>query len=126
MKGAAVLVVDDEEGNRAFFARVLISLGHSAVSVPSAEDAFDVLAGRDFDLILVDIVLPGASGLEAIGKFRALSGAHVYVMTGAGDPELERDVRLLGGSGYLPKPVDIDRLDAVLRGLRDSPPPPPK
>lgn len=120
MKSAAVLVVDDEAVNRAFFTRALLSLGHHVVSAHSAEDACDLLAARDFDLILVDVVLPGASGLEAIGKFRALSRAPVYVMTGAGDEDLKRDVALLGGAGYLPKPVDLDALDAILMALPRS------
>lgn len=123
MKSFSVLVVDDEAGNRAFFTRALLSRGHLAVSAASAEDAYDLLSARDFDLILVDVVLPGASGLEAIGKFRALSRAAVYVMTGAGDDDLRRDVVLLGGAGYLPKPVDLDALDAVLMALpRDAEP----
>lgn len=117
MKSASVLVVDDEAGNRAYFTRALLSLGHHVVSAHSAEDACDLLAAREFDLILVDVVLPGASGLEAIAKFRALSSAPVYVMTGAGDDDLARDVGLLGGAGYLPKPVDLDALDAVLLRL---------
>lgn len=118
MKSAAVLVVDDEAGNRSYFARALLSLGHEAVCAESAEEACGLLAARDFDLILVDVVLPGASGLEAIAKFRALSGARIHVMTGAGDDDLARDVRLLGGDGYLPKPVGLDTLDSLLASLR--------
>lgn len=118
MKSASVLVVDDEAGSRAYFTRALLALGHHVVSAHSTEDACDLLVARDFDLILVDVVLPGASGLEAIAKFRALSAARIYVMTGAGDDDLARDVNLLGGDGYLPKPVDLDKLDSVLVSLR--------
>lgn len=117
MRNARVLVVDDEEGSRAFLLRAISTLEHTGVGAESAEAACELLTQHEFDMIFVDIVLPGASGLEAIGKFRALSSAPVYVVTGGGDDGLARDVGLLGGAGYLPKPVDPLELALLLGRL---------
>lgn len=106
----SVLVVEDDQVNLDVLKRFLSARGFFVTGAGSAEDALQLLAGKAFDAILLDNVLPGMTGLQALGEIVALSKAPVLVMTGHADEELKKDSLLLGARSFLYKPFDFDLL----------------
>jgi sigma-B regulation protein RsbU (phosphoserine phosphatase) len=104
-----VLVVDDTEVNRDLLARRLRSLGHEVTMAENGRRALDLLSGSEFDLVLLDIMMPELDGyqvLERIHRDEALR--HVPVIMISAVDEVESIVRCieLGAADYLPKPFN--------------------
>lgn len=110
MKGR-ILVVDDERSIVISLVRIFQDNGYDALGVGSAEEAIASVEKESFDLILLDNVLPGMSGLRAIQELRSRSTAAVVMMTGHYDTEMKKDALLMGALDFLPKPLDIEALE---------------
>lgn len=117
MTAARLLVVDDEAPNREILTRLLEQRGHRVVCADSAEDAGALLRRERFDLVLLDHVLPGATGAQALRQFLPLTTAPIYVMSGYVDEDFRKDALLLGAAGFLPKPLDFAAVDVILEAL---------
>ncbi len=117
MTAARLLLVDDEAANREVVSSVLERKGHSIVCAESAEAALELLARERFDLVLLDHVLPGATGTEALRPFLRLTKAPIYLMSGYADPDFRKDALLLGAAGFLPKPLDYPALEKLVEAL---------
>lgn len=110
-----VLVVDDEPSLRLMVGAVLQDEGWDVVEAGSAEEALDVLAEADPDVVLLDIRMPGMDGLEALGAIRSLSpGIPVVMLTAFGTVGSAVDAMKRGAFDYLTKPADNEELTAVL------------
>ncbi len=116
--GPTILVVEDNPDYLKLMAWALEDAGYRFESVVTAEAALAALAGRRFDLVLMDISLPGMDGKEATRRIRA-DGRHaglpvvaVTAHAGAGEREAILDS---GVCALLTKPIDEDRLLAVIR-----------
>lgn len=120
MKSAKVLVVDDERLNIEILQRTLGSRGHLVTGADSAEAAEAALAAAPCDLVLLDHVLPGATGMQSIGKLRALTRAPIYVMSGYSDDDTREDSLLLGATGFLPKPLDTEAILALIEAIVET------
>lgn len=114
---ARLLVVDDEEVIRQVLSRMMVPKGFEVRCASSAEEALALLEKEAFDVILLDNVLPGMTGLRALGEILARSRAPVVMMTGHFDPEFQKDARLLGASAFVAKPLDFDVLEGEIRKL---------
>lgn len=110
------LVVEDEGSAARVLSRVLAAEGCQVLVARSAEEALNQDLG--FDIIFTDITLPGMTGLRAIGEFKKRDEAPVIVMTGHYDDEIRKDAMLLGATGFLEKPFDMERVRAIVRALR--------
>ncbi len=117
MVNAKILIVEDEDGLRALYRRALTERGHAVTSVADAEAACVSLMAERFDLILLDLILPGTTGLQALASFSILSRAPVFMLTGQCDDDTRRDAELLGADGFLPKPVDLAALNAMIAAM---------
>lgn len=120
--GASVLVVDDDDLLRRSLAFSLTQAGFDTRTANSAEDAIGMIAQKRPDIVLLDIMLPGMDGLEALRYFREKIGVPVIFLT-ARRRELDEILGLeLGADDYLVKPVKTDiliaRIRAVLRRTR--------
>lgn len=111
----AVLLVEDEEVVRLVSARLLAAAGWRVIEAGSAEEGLAAVGAEAPAVILLDLSLPGITGLEAIGRFQAASPAPIVIMTGHGDAELRKDALLLGAKDFLVKPVPPQGLDRALR-----------
>ena len=105
-----LLVVDDDEGNRDLLSRRLIRSGYSVVTVASGQEALDYLERHEVATVLLDVQMPGMSGLEVLQAIRRRwSDAHlpVLMVTAKTDSEDTVTALELGASDYLTKPVDF-------------------
>lgn len=111
-----VLVVDDEKPTRVLMERELPQSGCTVVAVQSGEEALDVLARQDFDVVLLDLKMPGLGGMETLRQLRR-SGAAAEVVVLTGHPEVESAIEAmkLGAYDYLTKPFKLSEVEAVLR-----------
>lgn len=110
-------MVDDEPLNVEIITRSLRAKGHEVVGAGSAEAAATALAKGPCDFVLLDHVLPGETGMQSIGRLRALTKAPIYIMSGYSDDDTRQDAMLLGATGFLAKPLDMSALLAALDAL---------
>jgi signal transduction histidine kinase/DNA-binding response OmpR family regulator len=109
---APVLIVDDDP----HVARVLIDLlthhGFEAIRAESGEQALDMLSRHAFDLVMLDIRLPGMNGFETCGRIREAHGPSlpIIMLTAFGDPAAVRQGYEAGADDFLQKPVDTPAL----------------
>ncbi|MDX1520724.1 MAG: response regulator [Anaerolineae bacterium] len=104
-----LLVVDDNEMNRDMLSRRLRRQGHKVSMANNGREALQMLADQDFDLVLLDIMMPELNGYEALQKIKADSTtAHIPVIMITAVDELESVVKCiqLGAEDYLPKPFN--------------------
>ncbi len=110
-------MVDDEPLNVEVIIRSLAGKGHEGVGAGSAEAAAAALEKGICDLVLLDHVLPGATGMQSIGRLRGLTKSPIYIMSGYSDDDTRKDAMLLGATGFMPKPLDTPALFAVIDAL---------
>ena len=115
MNAATILVVDDEPQIRRVMLTTLASQGYSVIEVRSGEEALEQVRDTRPDLILLDVNLPGISGLETCREIRAISDSPIIMLTVR---NTERDkVQALdaGADDYVVKPFGVEELMARIR-----------
>jgi two-component system response regulator PhoP len=118
--GHCIAVVEDDEDIRANVCRFLEKSGMSAWGVESAEDFYVGLLRNRADLVLVDLGLPGESGLSLVARLTA-QGVPVVILTARGDLDSRISGLDAGALQYFVKPVDLNELVAGVRSqLRRS------
>jgi len=111
-----ILVVDDDESMQFMLREALTARGFEAELVSDAETALERLRGGGFDLVLLDILLPGLSGMEALPRIlRIDTQVPVILMTGHGSHELAVKAIQAGAYDFFEKPFKIDELTIVIR-----------
>lgn len=112
-----ILVVEDEPGIASF---VRLELAHEGYDVQVVEDgraALELFQQQDWDLVLLDIMLPTITGLEVLRRIRKTSAVPVILLTARGET-MDRVAGLdAGADDYLPKPFAIEELLARIRSL---------
>jgi len=110
-----VLVVDDEGRLRDVLTRAIASWGFQVAGARSGEEALRLMQQSKFDLSIVDLNLPGISGIELFEKFRAIHPEHqVIVLTGFGNLEAARAAIRLDVVDFLEKPCPLGELEKSL------------
>ncbi len=112
-----VLLVDDEADFREPVARFLGKAGMDVVGVGAVEDMAPVMEGWRPDVIVLDVNLPGESGMEAVQRLRAHTAAGLVMVTARGGIDDRIRGLSLGADSYLGKPVNMRELEAVIRSL---------
>jgi CheY-like chemotaxis protein len=101
-----LLLVEDDEHVARSLVRLLAPTGCAVVHVASGDAALAALRSRSFDLVLSDLRLPGASGIEVLRVARAIDPAlPLILMSGSPTAATARDAEALGVVAYLAKPV---------------------
>ena len=122
MNNSRILVVDDEPQLRRALRSTLSALGFVVDDAETGEAALEKLREERFDLVLLDINMPGLSGIETCRAVRARSDVSVLMLTvrdRAGDKIQALDA---GADGYVTKPFDVNELLARIRAtLRRAP-----
>ena len=113
-----ILLVDDSKRVLNTLGQLLRQLGCRVVTANTGKLALQLLEAREFDLALVDVVMPGVGGLEVLARARELHpDLPVVMITGFGAEELEDEASRLGAADFLEKPVDAEELRDVIEDL---------
>jgi two-component system, OmpR family, phosphate regulon response regulator OmpR len=119
-----LLVVDDDEKLRALLQKYLSSNTFRVSAAANAADARALMKGMAFDLLIVDVMMPGESGLDFVKSVRAAMSVPVLMLTAKGEAEDRIAGLECGADDYLPKPFEprelLLRIAALLR--RAAPP----
>ena len=114
-----VLVAEDNEVNRMVLVRMLERLGHTSVEAVNGRQAIEVAQTDVFDVVLMDVQMPVASGIDATRAIRALGGRHAQVpilaVSANAMPEQQEQYVQSGMTAALAKPITLEQLDAALR-----------
>src|SRR6059036_2232612 len=110
-ESARILIADDEDGLRWVLEKGLRQAGYEVTAVRDGDEALRAFSEAPFDLLFLDIRMPGTDGLTVLAKLRALAGdAHVIVMTAHGTMETAIQAMQRGAYDYLTKPFDLDEV----------------
>ena len=121
-----LLVVDDEEAARYGIRRALEAFGHEIDEAESAEAARALMRDRKFDLLLLDVNLPGISGLEFLNELQTESEANkteaplVIIITAHGSERLAVQAVKSGAYDYISKPFELDDLRLVVKNAFET------
>ena len=108
---ARVLIADDEDGLRWVLEKGLRQAGYEVTAVRDGDTALRAFAEAPFDLVFLDVRMPGTDGLTVLAKLREVQpDAHVIVMTAHGTMETAIQAMQRGAYDYLAKPFDLDEV----------------
>jgi len=121
MSGGRILVVDDEPQIRRVMRTTLISEGYEVTDARSGEEALELVQSDKFDLILLDMNMPGMNGAETCRAIRANSDVAIIMLTVRNTQKDKVDALDAGADDYVTKPFNMPELLARIRaGLRRS------
>ena len=119
-----LLIVDDDERIRSLWQQFLIQSDYLGSTAENAEQAITLLSAIEFDLIILDVMMPGQDGISFTAKLRNLkNNTPILLLTARG--EIEDRIKGLeaGADDYLPKPFEpkelLLRINAILRRMAD-------
>ncbi len=115
VQAAAILVVDDNEANRALLTRRLVRNGHTVAHADDGQRALEMVRQHPFDLVLLDVLMPNLTGHEVLAEMKADPALrHIPVIMITGFDDLDSLVRCIegGAEDYLTKPFDPVLLNA--------------
>jgi len=116
-----ILIVDDEAGIRQSLKGVLEDEGYKVALAESGESCLEAVRKRSFDVLLLDIWLPGMDGLETLQKVREIESApEIIMISGHGTIETAVRATKLGAYDFLEKPLSIDRTLILVKNAIDS------
>lgn len=113
---AKVLVVDDEESVRCVLCETLVEAGEEVISAADGQEALDLLSTGDVGVMLLDISMPGLSGLDVLAQVRAQSPEiSVIMVTAFADLATGVNAIRQGAYDYVTKPFDLDAIETAVR-----------
>ena len=116
-----ILIVDDAAGIRQSLKGVLEDEGYKVAAVDSGESCLETLRRRSFDVILLDIWLPGMDGLETLEKIREAEDApEIIIISGHGTIETAVKATKLGAFDFLEKPLSLEKTLILVKNAADA------
>jgi DNA-binding NtrC family response regulator len=117
-----ILVVDDEKNMRATLAAILEEKGYTVAEAATGEQALDLCQQQTFDVVLIDVRMPGLNGAETFRKIRRNQDTTKVILMSAYDvDDLKRTALEEGAIAFLPKPLDVQRImDLVQDGNKTA------
>ena len=118
MRTTRILVVDDEPGIRASLSGVLEDEGYVCSSVASGEECLQELSRQSYELVLLDVWLPGMDGLETLARIQEMpfpDRPEVVIISGHGTIETAVKATKLGAFDFLEKPLTIEKVSVVVK-----------
>jgi len=117
MKGSRVLLVDDETVFTNNMSKLLTSRGYRVTAVNSGDSAIQALEKEDFDVVVLDLKMPGMDGITTLKEIKRLGlFTETLILTGHGSIDTAMEATRLGAYDYLPKPCEIGELVAKIEG----------
>jgi CheY-like chemotaxis protein len=132
MKSARALIIDDDASTRFVLSATLRDLGLDVTAIDDGAEAPELVQHQHFDLLLVDLYMPGMNGFELLrqirhdlprreAKYGTSQAVPVVVISGEAQHASIENAKRLGASAYLVKPVDIEELAQTVRRVLDEP-----
>jgi CheY-like chemotaxis protein len=116
-----ILIVDDDAAITATFENILSGEGYDVATATDGDQAIDLAAREPFDVVLLDLVMPGIDGLDALRRLRQVAPrARIIILSAYIEPHREAEAFRLGAEAVLSKPPDLNKL---LRFLGELMPP---
>lgn len=117
MKGSKILLVDDEAVFTANMSKLLTSRGYRVTAVNSGDAAIQKLEHEDFDVVVLDLKMPGMDGITTLKEIKKLDlFTQTLILTGHGSIDTALEAVKLGAYDYLTKPCEIDELVQKIEG----------
>ena len=117
---AHILVVDDDDGIRSLVKKFLNENNYLVTTADSAEDASDKIKIIKFDLIVLDIMMPGKNGLEFIEENKKNLETPIILLTAKGEAKERIEGLEVGADDYLPKPFEPKELILRIKNILDK------
>ncbi|MDE2404735.1 MAG: response regulator [Sphingomonadales bacterium] len=116
-----VLVVDDDAEQRGFVAHLLTRIGFDVATATDGEGALAIVRQADFDLVILDITMPGLSGWQVAAKLREIqpTGLQILILSGNSSEMHGPEFRSQLHDHFLIKPVELNALTDAIGGLLD-------
>tara|TARA_R110002096_G_scaffold264906_1_gene458432 strand:- start:500 stop:1201 length:702 start_codon:yes stop_codon:yes gene_type:complete len=119
---AHILVVDDDDRIRNLLKRYLGERGYRVSAAPDAAKAIGKMRSMAFDMLILDVMMPGMNGFDLTAEVRKSGDTPVILLTARGESEDRIKGLTLGADDYLPKPFEPEelvlRIEAILRRAR--------
>jgi len=115
MRNYRILIIEDEKQMAQLLEMELVHEGYMVDTAYDGIAGLDILENADYDLVLLDIMLPGLNGIEVCKKLRQFSNVPVIMLTAKGDVNDKVTGLDAGANDYLPKPFAIEELLARVR-----------
>ncbi len=117
MIGSKILLVDDEEVFTSNMTKLLNIRGYRVTAVNSGDAAIQELEKQDFDVVVLDLKMPGMDGITTLREIKKLDlFTQTLILTGHGSIDSALEALKLGAYDYLTKPCEIDELVAKIEG----------
>src|SRR5262245_14084092 len=124
-----LLVVDDDRRIRVLLSRFLLAEGYRVTTAETAADARLKLDGLSFDLLILDVMMPGETGFQLARSIREKSSVPILMLTARDEKESRIEGLETGADDYLSKPFEPRELSLrianILKRTRPAAPPPP-
>ena len=121
MKPTRIVVVDDDDATRDLLVECLSGSSRICVPVRNAKEALAEVAKQEVDLVITNIFMQGANGIELLRRLKELYPTlHVVIVTGASDPSLRRMAFNLGAADYVLKPFKVATFVASINHLLEG------
>ena len=117
---AHILVVDDDDGIRSLVKKYLNENNYLVNTAKSAEDASEKIEIIKFDLIILDIMMPGKNGLEFIRENKKKLDTPIILLTAKGEANERIEGLEIGADDYLPKPFEPKELILRIQNIIDK------
>tara|TARA_Y100000591_G_scaffold164599_1_gene141991 strand:+ start:98 stop:775 length:678 start_codon:yes stop_codon:yes gene_type:complete len=117
---AHILVVDDDDGIRSLVKKYLNEKNFLVTTAENAENALDKIKLIKFDLIILDIMMPGKSGLEFIAENKKKLDTPIILLTAKGEANERVEGLEIGADDYLPKPFEPKELILRIKNILDK------
>jgi two-component system, NtrC family, nitrogen regulation response regulator NtrX len=107
---AKILIIDDEESIRTTLSHILEDEGHRITPCDSGEEGIAAFAREEFDLVILDLWLPGIDGMTVLERLRNAGGSPVIVISGHGNVDTAVRATRLGAYDFMEKPLSLERV----------------
>ncbi|EMI43458.1 response regulator [Rhodopirellula sp. SWK7] len=115
-----ILVVDDEESMRETLAAILEAEGYQVATASTGEEAVERCSQERFDVVLMDVRMPGIDGVETFRRIRChQTGLRVILMSAFCTDEMKEAALDDGAVAFLPKPLDLDKVIGLIHDATD-------
>ena len=115
-KQATILVVDDERSVVDLLSEDLAEEGYNCATAPTGEKALEKLSMGSIDAILLDLNLPGISGMDVLKEVKSICPeTTVIVVTAAGDAQTAVEAMKIGAADYIIKPFELERVNSSIK-----------